>query len=233
MSGYNPLDDDLAVKIEQPSLVDLATDKIREMLLAGTIRPGERVREEWLTSILGISRPPVREAIQVLLQQGLLVRSPRRGVRVVTLSDEDVADIYSLRGALDQFAIQLGVPVKDPALLEPLRRAIDGMRRSSAAGDHPRYVEANRLFHLGLVALGGNRRLTSMYEMLMNQMQLLMSVNLSRESADDREIGVRRHEELLAAIESGDPQLALVALEAHGEQRFLRSDPPAGDPTEG
>lgn len=230
MSSLNPPDDDLLSRIEQPSLVDLATDKIRELLLSGTIRPGERVREEWLTSILGISRPPVREAIQVLLQQGLLVRSPRRGVSVVTLSDEDVSDIYSLRGALDQFAIQLGVPVKDPHLLEPLRSAIEEMRRSADAGDHPRYVEANRLFHVALVALGGNRRLTSMYVMLMNQMQLLMSVNLSRESEADREVGVRRHEELFAAIESGDPQLALVALEAHGEQRFLRDDSaPAGD----
>ncbi len=225
MSGTGPLEEDLTVRIEQPSLVDLATDKIRELILAGAIQPGERVREEWLTSILGISRPPVREAIQVLLQQGLLVRSPRRGVRVVTLSDEDISDMYALRGALDHFAIQLGVPVKDPTLLEPLRSAIDEMRRSADAGDHPRYVEANRLFHVALIGLGGNRRLTSMYVMLMNQMQLLMSVNLSRESEADRQIGVRRHEELFAAIECGDPQLVLVALEAHGEQRFLRADP--------
>jgi DNA-binding GntR family transcriptional regulator len=52
-----------------------------------------------------------------------------------------------------------------------------------------------------------------------------MSVNLSRESAEDREIGVHRHEELLAAIESGDLARALAALEAHGESRFLREDP--------
>ncbi len=223
-AGAGPQRHEPTVKIEQPSLVDLATSKIRELLLAGVIKPGERVGEEWLTSRLGISRPPLREAMQVLVQQGLLVRLPRRGVRVVSLSESDILDIYSLRSVLDQFALKLGVPVKEPADLEPLRLALVEMRESAESGDHPRYVEANRQYHIGLIALGGNSRLLSTYEMLMNQMQLLMSVNLSRESAADREMGVRRHEELLEAIESGDLDLALGALEAHGEQRFLRGD---------
>jgi len=214
--------DEPAVMIEQPSLVDLAATKIRELLVTGAISPGTRVREEWLTSRLGISRPPLREAMQVLVQQGLLERLPRRGVRAVSFTDTDIWEIYSLRAVLDQFALKLGVPVKDPAMLEPLRRAVAQMRAATVAGEHPAYVEANRLFHIGLIALGGNGRLTSTYETLMSQMQLLMSVNLSRESAEDREIGVRRHEDLLAAIESGDVDHALAALEAHGEQRFLR-----------
>jgi DNA-binding GntR family transcriptional regulator len=218
--------DEPIVRIEQLSLVDLAATKIRELLLAGTIKPGERVREEWLTSRLGISRPPLREAIQVLVQQGLLERLPRRGVRVVSLTDTDVSDIYSLRSVLDQFALRLGVPVKDPGMLEPMRDAIANMRSSIESGDHSRYVEANRQFHVALIALGGNGRLTHTYQTLMNQMQLLMSVNLSRESAEDREIGVHRHEELLSAIESGDLDLAMAALEAHGERRFLGDSAP-------
>jgi DNA-binding GntR family transcriptional regulator len=215
-------------RIEQPSLVDLAAERIRELLLAGTLKPGERVREEWLSSRLGISRPPLREAIRVLVHQGLLERMPRRGVRVVALTETDIRDIYSLRSVLDRFALELGVPVGDPALLDPLREAVAEMRRTMAAGQHAAYVEANRRFHLALIALGGNSRLTMTYELLMNQMQLLMSVNLSRESAEDKEQGVRRHEELLSAIESGDLPLALAALAAHGEQRFLLGDEPAG-----
>ncbi len=215
-----------AARIQQRSLVDLATTRIRELMLAGTIRPGEWVREEWLTALLGISRPPLREAMQVLVQQGLLEREPRRGVRAVSLTDEDIREIYSLRGVLDRFALQLGVPVTDPAKLEPMRAAVVEMRNAAGAGEHARYVEANRQFHLGLIAIGGNSRLSSTYVTLMNQMQLLMSVNLSRESAEDREIGVHRHEELLHAIESGDLEKALAALAAHGELRFLRDSPP-------
>jgi DNA-binding GntR family transcriptional regulator len=213
------------VKIEQLSLVELAVTKIKELLLSGIVKPGEPVREEWLTSRLGISRPPVREAMQVLVQQGLLERLPRRGVRAVSLSEADVWEIYSLRSVLDKFALELGVPVRDPALLGPMRVAVAQMRASSAAGDHAANVLANRNFHLALIALGGNKRLLQTYENLMNQMQLLMSVNLSRESVEHQEVGAERHEALLAAIESGDLDQALAALAAHGELRFLSTAP--------
>jgi DNA-binding GntR family transcriptional regulator len=229
-SQLESVDEEPGGRIEQPSLVDLAADKIRELLLAGTLRPGERVREEWLSSRLGISRPPLREAIRVLVHQGLLERLPRRGVRVVSLTETDISDIYSLRSVLDRFALELGVPASDPAMLAALRDAVVEMRAAAQSGRHAPYVEANRQFHLALIRLGGNSRLTMTYELLMNQMQLLMSVNLSRESAEDKEIGVRRHEELLRAIESGELARALAALAAHGERRFLAVERPAGEP---
>ena len=219
------VEDEPGARIEQPSLVDLAAEKIRDLVLAGTLKPGERVREAWLSGQLGISRPPLREAIRVLIHQGLLERMPRRGISVVSLTETDIRDIYSLRSVLDRFALELSVPVKDSAMLEPLREAVAEMRATTASGEHAAYVQANRKFHLGLIRLGGNGRLTMTYEILMNQMQLLMSINLSRESAADREVGVRRHEELLAAIESGELTRALAALAAHGERRFLQVEP--------
>jgi DNA-binding GntR family transcriptional regulator len=211
-------------RIEQPSLVDLAVERIRELLLAGTLKPGERLREAWLSELLGISRPPLREAIRILVQQGVLQRLPRRGVRVVSLTTRDVRDIYSLRAVLDRFAIELAVPVTDPRALDPMRVAVADMRAAVDEDSHPRLVEANRQFHLALIRLGDNSRLTQTYELLMNQMQLLMSVNLRRESRSDRDVGVRRHEELLAAVESGDLSQALAALAAHGETNYLPVD---------
>jgi DNA-binding GntR family transcriptional regulator len=211
-------------RIEQPSLVDLAADRIRELLLSGALKPGERLREAWLSERLGISRPPLREAIRILVQQGLLERMPRRGVRVVALTARDIHDIYTLRGVLDRFAIELAVPVADPRQLDPMRAAVAEMRAAVADDHHARYVEANRRFHLALIRLGQNSRLTMTYELLMNQMQLLMSLNLRRESVSDRELGVHRHQELLAAIESGDQREALAALAAHGERNFLPGD---------
>jgi DNA-binding GntR family transcriptional regulator len=208
-------------RIEQPSLVDLAADRIRELVLSGALAPGERLGEARLSEQLGISRPPLREAIRILVQQGLLERLPRRGVRVVSLTSRDVHDIYSLRAVLDRFALELAMPVRDAAALDPLRAAVAQMRAAVASDHHAQYVAANREFHLALIRLGDNGRLTMTYELLMNQMQMLMSVNLRRESVGGREIGVRRHEDLLAAIESGDLEQALAALAAHGERNFL------------
>src|SRR4051794_5158163 len=159
-----PTNGEPSVRIEQVSLVDQAAEKIRELMLAGVITPGSAVREEWLHSRLGISRPPIREAMQMLVQQGLLGGLPRRGVRALELTQTDVWEIYSLRGVLDQFALKLAVPVKDRALLTPMHTAIDDMRAASSAGDHPKYVQANRDFHVALIALAGNGRLLGIYE---------------------------------------------------------------------
>jgi DNA-binding GntR family transcriptional regulator len=212
-------------RIDQPSLVDLAADRIRELLLSGALQPGERLGEAWLSQRLGISRPPLREAIRILTQQGLLERLPRRGVRVVTLTPRDVVDIYSLRAVLDRFALEVAVPELNPARLAPMREAMHEMRKAVSSGNHAGYVNANRNYHMALIALADNARLSMTYDILMNQMQMLMSINLYRESLDDTEIGVRRHEELLAAIETGDLDMALAALAAHGERNFLPTDP--------
>lgn len=207
--------------IEQLSLVDLATARIRDLLITGAIAPGERLREEALTDRLGISRPPLREAMQVLVEKGLLERLPRRGVRAIELTDADIWELYSLRAVLDGFALDLAMPVKDDDLLEPLRNAVEAMRASSGADAVADYVQANRDFHIALVRLSGHRRLVATYEVLMDQMQLSMRINLTRESEADRHAGTLRHEALLTAIESGDAELASAALRAHGETRFL------------
>jgi DNA-binding GntR family transcriptional regulator len=225
------VDDQEARKIEQPSLVDLAVERIRELLLSGTLKAGERLREPWLSERLGISRPPLREAIRILVHQGLLESMPRRGVRVVSLTARDVYDIYTLRAVLDRFALEVAMPVADPERLDPLRAAVAEMRAALDDDNHAEYVEANRQFHLALIRLADNGRLTMTYDLLMNQMQLLMSVNLRREWSRDRELGIHRHEDLLTAIESGDRQEALAALAAHGERDFLRTDEGVGDDT--
>jgi DNA-binding GntR family transcriptional regulator len=212
-------------RIEQVSLVDQAASRIRTLMLTGQIAPGTKVREEWLQGLLGISRPPIREAIQILVHEGLLERLARRGVRAREFTPRDAWEIYSLRAALDRYALTNGMPA-DEDLLEPMRTAIVAMRRASEESDHPGFVAANREFHLALVALARNTRLYSTYLSLMNQMQMFMSINLAREAEQDTEVGVRRHEALLKAIESGDLEQALVALDQHGESRFLETEPP-------
>src|SRR5213592_3700218 len=88
------------------SLVELATARLRHEILSGTLEPGERLIEEQLTQRFGISRAPLREALRLLGQQGLVEHLPRRGVRVAELSARDIDELFTLRDALEQFAVQ-------------------------------------------------------------------------------------------------------------------------------
>jgi DNA-binding GntR family transcriptional regulator len=210
--------------LQHRSLVDLAVDEVQRMILSGIYNPGDPLREQHLTDKLGISRAPLREALRVLEQRGIVEQIPRRGVRVVSLSDIDVNEIYSLRDALDRFAVTLGFPNPDPAGLAAMRAAMVDMRKAAEVGDHAMVVLTNRSFHLALVGLSGHNRLRRTYEGLMDQMQLCMSANLRQETSRSGNYhdGVRRHERLLASVEGGDPAEVLVALAEHGSRSFLR-----------
>src|SRR5215207_1449259 len=115
--------------LESLSLVQLATNAIRRMILAGELAEGERLIEERLTEQLGISRPPLREALRVLEQEGLIVTRPRRGSMVATLTDQDVFEILTLRSALERLAIELGVPVRHTERLKVAQQALLEMER--------------------------------------------------------------------------------------------------------
>src|SRR3981081_4790077 len=105
----------------------MAAETIREMVLSGELRPGERLVEELLAEELGIARPPLREALRVLEQEGLVLSLPRRGVIVTPLSAQDVYEIFTLRTTYERMAIELGVPCKDPELLARCHRAVNAM----------------------------------------------------------------------------------------------------------
>ena len=87
-------------RIDAPSLVLLAAEAIRKMILSGALAPGDRLIEERLTEELGISRPPLREALRLLQHEGLIETRPRRGSTVTILTDQDVYEILTLRSAL-------------------------------------------------------------------------------------------------------------------------------------
>ena len=209
MSNVERVDDSGATPrtLQHRSLVDLAVEEVQQLILSGVYNPGDPIREQHLTDKLGMGRAPLREALRVLEQRGILEQLPRRGVRVVALSDRDIDEIYTLRDSLDRFAVSLGFPNPNPAGLAAMRHAMDDMRAAASVGDQAMIVVSNRRFHLALISLSGHHRLCLAYEALMDQMQLCMATNLRRETStsgayDD---GVRRHERLLSSVEGGDP----------------------------
>jgi DNA-binding GntR family transcriptional regulator len=209
-------------RIDPPSLVSLAADSIRRMILSGAFAPGERLIEERLTEHLGISRPPLREALRLLQNDGLVVTRARYGSAVATLTDQDVFEILTLRTGLERMAVELGVPVRHRERLAACHEALERMEQNARDADRGALVESGYAFHASIVALAGHRRLSEIYRSVQQQMLLCMSRNLdTRERFHETLIEhVRRHRHLLELIEAGDPQAVLAELAVHGERSF-------------
>jgi DNA-binding GntR family transcriptional regulator len=213
-------------RIQQPSLVRLAADAVRDMVLSSELRPGDRLVEERLTEQLGISRPPLREALRLLEQEGLLVSIPRRGVIVTPLTTQDLYEIYTLRTAYERMAIELGVPVRDPHLLARVRRGLAGMVEAAKNDDRAQLVKTSFEFHLAIVGLARHRRVEEAYRALWLQLHLFMAVNTRlREEQNDEtlEANVERHRRLLATVEAGDRTAVLAELENHGNRTVFEA----------
>ncbi|WFE53376.1 MULTISPECIES: GntR family transcriptional regulator [unclassified Micromonospora] len=214
----SPMDGEL----ESVSLVDLAVTRLTREILSGRSDPGERLVEEQLTRRLGISRAPLREALRLLAQRGLVEHVPRRGVRVATLSERDVRELYELRDVLERFAVRAGIPVGRESDLVGLRAALDRMGEAVRLGDRMEVAESHRAFHVALVALADNRQLSMVYDSILVKLQLYMAINLRREAELAQPLdGVHRHERLFEAVAGGDPEEVLAVLSAHGARSYL------------
>jgi len=213
--------------VHPPSLVTLAADAIRKKILSGEYAPGDRLLEERLTEELAISRPPLREALRNLENEGLIVTRPRRGAFVATLTDKDVYEILTLRSVLERMAFELGIPVRDQALLEPARAALLNMEQAARATDRGALVQAGYAFHYALVGIADHDRLNSTYASVQQQLLLCMARNLiARETYfEDLEAHVARHRYLLELVASGDREAALQELAVHGERSFENVQP--------
>jgi DNA-binding GntR family transcriptional regulator len=206
-----------------PTLVEEVARSLRELILQGEFQPGERLIEEQLSERFGVSRPPLREAMRVLSQDGLIVARPRRGYTVVTLTRKDVEEIYSLRFSLERLAVELALPVADPEALKPLEAAVARMRDPRVQKDRVAMVEANADFHRALVALPDHARLKEAYHRLNLQLTLCMAVNLEFRQGVSHDPGdpARRHQKLLDLVRAGDVKEVVEELGQHGDRSFL------------
>ncbi|MFI6344234.1 GntR family transcriptional regulator [Streptomyces sp. NPDC050560] len=213
--------------LRAPSLVSLAVESIRGRILAGELQPGERLFEERLTEELAISRPPLREALRLLENEGLVTSQPRRGAFVATLTDQDVFEILTLRSALERMAFEIGIPVADPALLDPAQAAFEKMEACAAADDRGALVQAGYEFHSRLIRIARHSRLEAIYASVQQQLLLCMSRNLiARERFyEDLREHAARHGRLLDLVRAGDVTAALAELAVHGERSFEETRP--------
>lgn len=223
LSGMRSTSDSASLITRPPSLVELGAQALRRMILSGELVSGDRVVENKLTRTLGISRPPLREAMRLLEREGLIQQIPHKGAVVTVLTLHDVYEIVTLRHELERIAVELGVPSREPARLDRCRAALAAMDDAAAQDDEATLLEHAFEFHLSVVGLSGHRRLEETYRSLQLQMLLCMALNRrARQRRRETMLGdVARHRRLLEIIEQGDRAAALHELEHHGDRTFL------------
>jgi DNA-binding GntR family transcriptional regulator len=212
-------------RLEAVSLVELAVRRLRSEILNGALAPGERLVEEQLTRRFGTSRAPLREALRLLGQQGLVEHLPRRGVRVTELSPRDIDELFSLRDVLEQFALRCALaPGATPvaAGLAAMAEAVERMERATEVGDTLAQAAGHRDFHIALVTVAGHRHLLGVYEPVILKLQLYMATKMRREARERPPIaGPQRHRQLYDAVRAGDLDVALAELAGHGTRTYL------------
>lgn len=188
--------------IARRSTAAAIAEQLRDAIAAGRFAPGDQVTEQGLAEELQLSRGPVREALQRLMQEGLLVGEPGRSVVVMSLSDADIADLYLARLALEREAALVLAAGGDPEALAPLAALVAQL---AAAGEARNWTEAAALdsaFHTALVAATGSPRLIRMFATL--QVETRFCLTVLRSARPPREDLAAEHERVLAAIRSGD-----------------------------
>jgi DNA-binding GntR family transcriptional regulator len=191
------------------SLGEQVRDEIRRRILTGQVPPGERITERVMAEELGVSRIPVRDALNMLKGEGFLTEVPRRGVVVTSMSRTDVEELFDVRSALEVLSVRLATQRASAEEVAGLRRVLDDADRAHAAGDAGAMVGCNQAFHDQITAIAHNRLLASVLSPLEARLHWLLRQN------DQPEVLLAEHEELLAAIASGDPDRAAATSAAH------------------
>jgi GntR family transcriptional regulator, gluconate operon transcriptional repressor len=198
------------------SLTEDAADGIREQILRGGFKQGDHLVEAKIAEQLNISRGPVREAFKLLRAEGLLKEEPRRGTFVVSLTAQDVRDIYGLRAALEGRAARLLARSRDAAALAELHAAVDGIDRAVAAGDAVAVSRADLAFHETLCRGCGNARI---HEVFMRYVPTLRGLlRLDEQVLGSLDEITMQHRRLVESIEAGDEERAAGLLSEHAEQ---------------
>jgi DNA-binding GntR family transcriptional regulator len=211
------------VPVENRTLREQVADHLREEILANRLAPGTELGEVMLAQSLGISRGPLREALRQLAAEGLVTIVPRRGAVVKTLSRQEFLDAYQVREALESLAIRLAVPRLTEAQRQTLHRMCDEMEAEARAGNTERFFEINHDFHALLVHASGNEKLEEMHAQLVAQMGRLLKKSVELRGGVQQ--SAAEHQDILAAVDAGDPERAARLLEEHIEvpQRVLRT----------
>jgi DNA-binding GntR family transcriptional regulator len=189
---------------------------ILEAIDTGVYRPGDRLVESELADRLGVSRTPVREALQRLETQSLLARDGRSLI-VASLDHNQMAELYVVRAELEGLAARLAAKHATPEEKRVLQDMVDEDRK--IVNDPNALARANRRFHKQIHLASHNRFLVQQLDLLHRSMALMATTSLAAEGRG--EVAMQEHQDIVNAIVAGDQSKAYEALRQHISVAFM------------
>lgn len=195
-------------------LRDEVFNTLRERILKGVYKPGERLMEIHLADQLGVSRTPIREAIRMLELEGLVKMVPRKGAQVAKISKEDLQDVLEVRKALDTLSVKLACERITEDEIKLLNNSEREFEKALASKDVREIAEADVAFHDVIHSATKNGRLKSMISNLAERIYRYRFEYIKQQS-DGGQTLMLEHREIMRCIESRDVESAVKATEIH------------------
>lgn len=196
-----------------PSRVERIAEEIEELILSGGYEDGARLNEAALAERFGVSRTPIREAIQRIALSGLVELLPRRGAFVRQPGAVALVEMFEVMAELEAFCARLAAPLATDEALARLARANAACTGAVEAGDADAYYRANERFHHLLYALSGNRFLESEALRLHRRLKPYRRLQLRLRGRMAQSLA--EHEAVVSALAAGDGERAAAAIRAH------------------
>ena len=195
------------------SLTELVSETLREWIISGDLDLGSQLSEARIATELKVSRTPVREAINRLEMEGLLVVEPQRGSFVFSLEPPELAKLCDARLCLESAAMIAAIDTNAATLAKRLSACVDEMTEARATDDVARYLQLDSEFHQLLLDESGNRFLNDAYQTIAQKMSALRN-RLGRHP-DHMAKSYHEHIDMCAAVTARDTEKALAILRSH------------------
>nr|WP_291317375.1 GntR family transcriptional regulator [Desulfuromonas sp.] len=175
-------------------------ETIREAILRGALKPGEKVAEPELAERFGISRTPIREAFRQLESEGYLTVIPRKGAVVTSLSERDVEEFYAIKSILEGYAARMAAENMSEKEVERLETINDRLEQLALDGDVKTFFRVHNEFHELFIRAAGNEKLEELINQLMMKFNRLRMASLSLPGR--MQISVQEHRKIIEAFKS-------------------------------
>ena len=197
-----------------------AVESLRRAIVAGELRPGERVRQDEVAERLGVSLAPIREALAVLEQEGQVTYRPRRGYVVTELDLADLRELYELRELLEERAARRALPLLDEDALERIELAARDCVAASERADVAAELEANRRFHFALLEAPDSPHTLRVIRLLWDSTETYRAMYYN--APESRAEAAASHQRILTSLRARDADRLVAELNAHRGRALAR-----------